>query len=61
MLYFAKVGDVEMEFVDVEMLMDFFEVCGWKGVSISCYKGFGEMNFIELWEMMMNFDSRVLR
>lgn len=59
--YIATVGGVETELADAEALTDFIEARGRKGMSISRYKGLGEMNSSELWDTTMNPDSRVLR
>ncbi len=59
--YIATVGGVETELANAEALTDFIEARGRKGISISRYKGLGEMNSSELWDTTMNPDSRVLR
>ena len=43
-----------------EALIEFFDERGKKGISISRYKGLGEMNADELWETTMNPDARTL-
>jgi DNA gyrase subunit B len=43
-----------------EALIDFLEERGKKGISISRYKGLGEMNADELWATTMNPDARTL-
>jgi DNA gyrase subunit B len=43
-----------------EQLIDFLDDRGKKGISISRYKGLGEMNADELWETTMNPDARTL-
>jgi DNA gyrase subunit B len=43
-----------------EALVDFIEERGKKGITISRYKGLGEMNADELWETTMNPDGRTL-
>ena len=45
---------------DGEALIEFLEERGRKGISISRYKGLGEMNADELWETTMNPDARTL-
>jgi DNA gyrase subunit B len=59
--YIARVGEVETELADAEALTDYFEARGRKGITISRYKGLGEMNSGELWDTTMNPDGRVLR
>jgi DNA gyrase subunit B len=44
-----------------EALIEYLEERGKKGISISRYKGLGEMNAEELWETTMNPDVRTLR
>jgi len=44
-----------------EALIEFLDERGKKGISISRYKGLGEMNAEELWETTMNPDVRTLR
>jgi DNA gyrase subunit B len=42
------------------MLIEHIDERGKKGISISRYKGLGEMNADELWETTMNPDARTL-
>ncbi len=58
--YRARAGGVEEELADGEALIEYFELRGRKGISISRYKGLGEMNADELWETTMNPDGRTL-
>lgn len=44
-----------------EALIEYLEERGKKGITISRYKGLGEMNAEELWETTMNPDVRTLR
>ncbi|EYF03584.1 DNA topoisomerase (ATP-hydrolyzing) subunit B [Chondromyces apiculatus] len=58
--YKSSGGGAEQEIADGEALSDFLEERGRKGISISRYKGLGEMNADELWETTMNPDARTL-
>jgi DNA gyrase subunit B len=59
--YLARVGDQETQLEHAEALTDFLEERGRRGLSLSRYKGLGEMNAEELWETTMNPDARVLK
>ncbi|MBI4699551.1 MAG: DNA topoisomerase (ATP-hydrolyzing) subunit B [Deltaproteobacteria bacterium] len=59
--YAVRTGDSQQSLADAESLSRWLEARGRKGVSISRYKGLGEMNADELWETTMNPDARVLR
>ncbi|HLM71873.1 MAG TPA: DNA topoisomerase (ATP-hydrolyzing) subunit B [Polyangiaceae bacterium] len=58
--YRAKTSSGEEAIENGENLIDFIEERGKKGISISRYKGLGEMNADELWETTMNPDARTL-
>jgi DNA gyrase subunit B len=59
--YKAKTaGGAETVIENGEALVDFIEERGKKGITISRYKGLGEMNADELWETTMNPDGRTL-
>jgi len=58
--YKARTDKSEETLVDGEALAEFLEERGKKGISISRYKGLGEMNADELWETTMNPDARTL-
>jgi DNA gyrase subunit B len=58
--YTAKGEKSEETLADGEALIDFLEERGKRGISISRYKGLGEMNADELWETTMNPDARTL-
>jgi DNA gyrase subunit B len=59
--YTAREGkDDPIELADGEALHAFIEERGRKGLTISRYKGLGEMNAEELWETTMNPDARTL-
>jgi DNA gyrase subunit B len=58
--YRAKTSGGEEVIENGESLIDFIEERGKKGISISRYKGLGEMNADELWETTMNPDGRTL-
>jgi len=51
----------EETFENSEALIEYLDTRGKKGISISRYKGLGEMNAEELWETTMNPDVRTLR
>ena len=59
--YLARGPEGETTLAGSEALSAFFDVRGRKGISVSRYKGLGEMNADELWETTMNPDARVLR
>jgi DNA gyrase subunit B len=59
--YVARSGDSETELEDAQALIQFLEERARKGLTVSRYKGLGEMNADELWETTMNPDARVLR
>jgi DNA gyrase subunit B len=48
------------ELFSSEQVIDFLDERGRKGITISRYKGLGEMNADELWETTMNPDARTL-
>jgi DNA gyrase subunit B len=58
--YKAKTDRGLEEIADGEALAEFLEERGKKGLSISRYKGLGEMNASELWETTMSPDARTL-
>jgi len=58
--YRARTSSGEDVIENGENLIDFIEERGKKGISISRYKGLGEMNADELWETTMNPDARTL-
>src|SRR5262249_28317180 len=58
--YAATSGGAEQAIENSEALIDFLDERGKKGISISRYKGLGEMNADELWETTMNPDARTL-
>ncbi len=58
--YVAEAKDEQLTLEDPEALMAFLAKRGHKGVTISRYKGLGEMNAEELWETTMNPDARTL-
>jgi len=58
--YVALDGDEKTELQDGESLQAHLEDRGRKGMTISRYKGLGEMNAEELWETTMNPDARTL-
>ncbi len=51
---------VEDPIENSEALIEYLDLRGKKGISISRYKGLGEMNADELWETTMNPDARTL-
>ncbi len=60
--YTVRVADGEAQVLEsAEALSEFLEARGRKGISVSRYKGLGEMNSEELWETTMNPDARTLR
>jgi DNA gyrase subunit B len=59
--YIARGPEGETSLGGSEELSAFFDARGRKGISVSRYKGLGEMNAEELWETTMNPDARVLR
>jgi DNA gyrase subunit B len=59
--YVARGPEGETVLAGSEALGDFLDHRGRKGISVSRYKGLGEMNAEELWETTMNPDARVLR
>jgi DNA gyrase subunit B len=58
--YTATARGQEDTIENSEALIDFLEERGKKGISISRYKGLGEMNADELWATTMNPDARTL-
>jgi len=58
--YRARMSSGEQVLENGEALMDYLDERGKKGISISRYKGLGEMNADELWETTMNPDGRTL-
>lgn len=56
----VKAGNDTDEVASEEALIDWFDERGRKGMTISRYKGLGEMNADELWETTMNPDARTL-
>jgi DNA gyrase subunit B len=58
--YKARSGNHDDEIADGEALIEYLDERGKKGISISRYKGLGEMNADELWETTMNPDARTL-
>jgi DNA gyrase subunit B len=58
--YRARTQSGEEEIGDAEAFVEYLEERGKKGISISRYKGLGEMNADELWETTMNPDGRTL-
>jgi DNA gyrase subunit B len=58
--YRARSGNVEETIETGERLAEFLEERGKKGLSITRYKGLGEMNADQLWETTMNPDARTL-
>ncbi|MEO7332064.1 MAG: DNA topoisomerase (ATP-hydrolyzing) subunit B [Minicystis sp.] len=58
--YLASAKGHEDPVENSETLIEFFDERGKKGISISRYKGLGEMNADELWETTMNPDARTL-
>ena len=58
--YVATFKGADQTLANSEELIDFLEERGKKGISISRYKGLGEMNADELWETTMNPDGRTL-
>lgn len=58
--YVARAGGEEIRLDDAAALIQFLEDRGHKGITLSRYKGLGEMNAQELWETTMNPDGRTL-
>ncbi|WP_235879940.1 DNA topoisomerase (ATP-hydrolyzing) subunit B [Polyangium aurulentum] len=58
--YRARTSAGEEELDSSETLIDYLDTRGRKGISISRYKGLGEMNADELWETTMNPDGRTM-
>jgi DNA gyrase subunit B len=56
----ASEGSEPTTLDDADALDSFIEERGRKGITISRYKGLGEMNAGELWETTMNPDARTL-
>ncbi|NUO50279.1 MAG: DNA gyrase subunit B, partial [Polyangiaceae bacterium] len=59
-LALTKTDRGEEDIADGEALAEFLEERGKKGLTISRYKGLGEMNASELWETTMSPDARTL-
>ncbi len=59
--YLARGPEGETTLAGSEALTAFLDARGRKGITVSRYKGLGEMNAGELWETTMNPDARVLR
>jgi DNA gyrase subunit B len=59
--YLLRAGDSEVKVADSEALLAELERRARKGITVSRYKGLGEMNAEELWDTTMNPDARVLR
>jgi len=59
--YIARGPEGETSLAGSEALGDFLDQRGRKGITVSRYKGLGEMNAEELWGTTMNPDARVLR
>jgi DNA gyrase subunit B len=59
--YVARTSSGETELANAAALTDYLEERGRRGVSVSRYKGLGEMNADELWETTMNPDARILK
>jgi len=58
--YLAGAKGQEQTLENSEQLIEYIDERGKKGISISRYKGLGEMNAEELWETTMNPDARTL-
>jgi DNA gyrase subunit B len=60
--YTIQLGDAEVEtsLADADALFAYLDERGKKGLTISRYKGLGEMNAEELWETTMDPDARTL-
>ena len=58
--YAVKHGEEAMTFTNVDTLLDHIYKVAEKGLSISRYKGLGEMNPEQLWETTMNPETRRL-
>ena len=58
--YLAGSKGQEQTIENSEQLIEYIDERGKKGISISRYKGLGEMNAEELWETTMNPDARTL-
>jgi DNA gyrase subunit B len=58
--YRARSGGSEDAIEDGEALITFLDERGKKGITISRYKGLGEMNADELWDTTMDPDQRLL-
>jgi DNA gyrase subunit B len=58
--YTVKHGDEAMTFTNVDALLDHIYKVAEKGLSISRYKGLGEMNPEQLWDTTMNPETRRL-
>jgi DNA gyrase subunit B len=58
--YIAISKGAETQIENSEALIEHIDERGKKGISISRYKGLGEMNADELWETTMNPDARTL-
>jgi DNA gyrase subunit B len=58
--YTARTASGDETISNSESMVEYIEERGKKGISISRYKGLGEMNADELWETTMNPDARTL-
>ena len=58
--YTATSKGLDQALENSEALIDYLDDRGKKGITISRYKGLGEMNADELWETTMNPDARTL-
>ena len=58
--YVATSKGADQTLENSEALIDYLDDRGKKGITISRYKGLGEMNADELWETTMNPDGRTL-
>ncbi len=58
--YVARSAGEDVNLGDADALIRFLDERGRRGVTLSRYKGLGEMNAQELWETTMNPDGRTL-